>query len=198
MLKLEDPLPKSARLLAVLLSVTLLFPSSPVSSDSSRLHSVPTPVALLAGTEPYNDVLNIQAMQRADVYFQGGKTLVEATSVQKPEYIAMQSTPRLPENNDRVIGREIMATVTAYNTVTWQTDSTPCIAAGGYICGRTDIVACPRAIPLGTEVMINEKTYVCMDRLALKYDNRFDISFDKDIEGAKHFGARWLPVTILQ
>jgi len=71
--------------------------------------------------------------------------------------------------------------VTGYNTVPEQTDSTPCIAASGdNICGRTDVVACPRAIPLGTIIEIDGKDYTCLDRLAEKYDNRIDISCDKD------------------
>lgn len=73
--------------------------------------------------------------------------------------------------------------VTGYNTVPEQTDSTPCIAASGDdICGRRDVVACPRAIPLGTELEIDGERYVCLDRLAPKYDNRIDISCDKDMQ----------------
>lgn len=71
--------------------------------------------------------------------------------------------------------------VTGYNTVPEQTDATPCIAASGAnICGRTDVVACPRALPLGTEVEIDGRRYTCEDRLAPKYDSRIDISCDKN------------------
>lgn len=76
---------------------------------------------------------------------------------------------------------EVHAYVTGYNTVPGQTDDTPCIAASGAnICGRTDAVACPRHIPLGTYVTIRGQFYVCEDRLAKKFDRRFDISCDKD------------------
>ena len=76
---------------------------------------------------------------------------------------------------------EVRAFVTGYNTVAGQTDSTPCIAASGAnICGRRDAVACPRHINLGTIVEIRGTTYVCEDRLAKKFDNRFDVSCDKD------------------
>jgi len=75
----------------------------------------------------------------------------------------------------------IRAYVTGYNTVPEQTSSTPCIAAsGGNICGRTDVVACPRRISLGTFLQIRGATYICEDRLARKYDSRFDVSCDKD------------------
>lgn len=82
----------------------------------------------------------------------------------------------------RVIGfHDVRAYVTGYNTVPGQTDDTPCIAASGAnICGRTDAVACPRQISLGTFLVIRGTFYVCEDRLAKKYDSRFDISCDKD------------------
>lgn len=76
----------------------------------------------------------------------------------------------------------LKAYVTGYNTVPEQTDSAPCIAASGAdICGRRDAIACPRRIGLGTVVEINGTTYVCQDRLARKFDRRFDISCDKDM-----------------
>lgn len=80
------------------------------------------------------------------------------------------------------INTKINAYVTGYNTVEAQTDSEPCEAAGGYICGRTDVVACPRQYPLGTRVRIAGKEYECLDRTASKYNDRFDISCDKDFE----------------
>lgn len=77
---------------------------------------------------------------------------------------------------------KIEAYVTGYNTVEWQTDDTPCYAGDIYICGRNDVVACPRWIPKGTWVKIDKRLYECIDRLALKYNSRFDISCDKDFE----------------
>ena len=92
----------------------------------------------------------------------------------------------------------VVATVTAFNTVEAQTDSNPCEAASGdNICGRTDVVACPRDIPLGTWVVISGKRFECLDRTARKYDGRFDISFDKDIRAALNWGIRSVQVRIL-
>lgn len=76
---------------------------------------------------------------------------------------------------------KVYSLVTGYNTVEQQTDSTPCIAASGAnICGRRDVVACPREIKLGTTVQIRGSLYVCEDRTARKFNGRFDISCDKD------------------
>lgn len=89
-------------------------------------------------------------------------------------------------------------TISAYNTVEWQTDSTPCISASGdNICGRDDVVACPRAYPIGTNFIIDGKVYVCLDRLHGDYDSRIDISFDKDLQGAIEWGIKNKMVIIL-
>ena len=75
----------------------------------------------------------------------------------------------------------IEAYVTGYNTVIGQTDAMPCIGAlGTNICGRRNVIACPPLLPLGTMVEIKGKTYICEDRLAHKFRNRFDIICDQD------------------
>lgn len=92
----------------------------------------------------------------------------------------------------------VSAFVTGYNTVKEQTDSTPCIAASGDdICGRTDVVACPSAIPLGTQVVIDGKNYTCLDRTHAKFDGRYDISCDKDKECPKQVTG-YKDVTIIK
>ena len=91
---------------------------------------------------------------------------------------------------------DVVAHVTGYNTIPGQTDSTPCIAASGAdICGRRDAVACPRHIKLGTVVEIRGSTYVCEDRLAKKYDDRFDISCDKD-KACPYQVAGWTTIKV--
>jgi len=91
---------------------------------------------------------------------------------------------------------KIMARVTAFNTVIYQTDNNPCMAKFGYICNRNDVVACPRNIPAHTKVKILNKEYECMDWTAEKYNGRFDICFGKNIKGAKQFGIKYLEITI--
>jgi len=91
---------------------------------------------------------------------------------------------------------DVRAYVTDYNTVAGQTDSTPCIAAStANICGRRDVVACRRHISLGTTVEIRGATYVCEDRLAKKFDSRFDISCDKDT-ACPHQVTGWTTIKV--
>ena len=91
---------------------------------------------------------------------------------------------------------DVRAYVTGYNTVAGQTDSTPCIAAStANICGRRDAVACPRHITLGTTVEIRGATFVCEDRLAKKFDSRFDISCDKDM-ACPHQVTGWATIKV--
>ena len=94
--------------------------------------------------------------------------------------------------------KTIKAYVTAFNTVPEQTDEDPCQAKFGYICGRDDVVACPRNIPAHSKIIILGKEYECMDVTALKYNGRFDISFDKDIKKAIQFGIKYLTITIYE
>lgn len=116
----------------------------------------------------------------------------ECPAIQRSDnFISAYSSPIL-------IKEQVLATVTAYNTVPEQTDNTPCLGAGGNICGRNNVVACPRSIPLGTWVIIDDTYYECLDRLAVKYDDRFDISFDKDIRGAKEFGKQLKEIKIIR
>ena len=111
-----------------------------------------------------------------------------------------------PSNDSQVIN----ATITAFNTVEEQTDDRPCESASGHwICGRTDVVACPPHIPFHTWVEIPMgidqvfgatiiKRFECLDRTASKYSDRFDISFDKDMEGALNWGIKTLQVKIYE
>lgn len=116
-----------------------------------------------------------------------------------PEYYNRQDSFLTTYNSPILIKEQTYATITAYNTVPEQTWGDPCISASGdNICGKKNVVACPRSIPLGTWVIIDNEYYQCLDRLALKYDDRFDISFDKDIEGAKEFGKQEKEVLIIR
>jgi 3D (Asp-Asp-Asp) domain-containing protein len=116
-----------------------------------------------------------------------------------PEYFNREDVFLITYNSPILIKEQTYATITAYNTVPEQTWGDPCISASGdNICGKKNVVACPRSIPLGTWVIIDNEYYQCLDRLALKYDNRFDISFDKDIEGAKEFGKQNKEVLIIR
>ncbi len=88
-------------------------------------------------------------------------------------------------------------TISAYNTVAWQTDDSPCISASGKnICGRDDVIACPVKYKFGTQFQILNKIYTCEDRM--RDDGGIDISFDKDIASAGNWGIKVLAVQILK
>jgi 3D (Asp-Asp-Asp) domain-containing protein len=59
-------------------------------------------------------------------------------------------------------------------------------------------IACPRSIPLFTQVIIDNITYTCEDRTAKKYDGRFDIfmGYGKEAhQQAVNFGLKNLEVS---
>ena len=90
------------------------------------------------------------------------------------------------------------AIVTAYCACTTCCgDQAASITASGVkpISGVT--IAASRTLPIGTKVIINNHTYVVQDRLARRYDSRFDIYFDSH-QDAKKFGKQTLNVKIIQ
>ena len=58
-------------------------------------------------------------------------------------------------------------------------------------------VAASRKIKLGTHLRIDGHEYVVQDRLAKRYDSRFDIFFTNHTD-AKNFGLQHHVVTIIQ
>ena len=101
-------------------------------------------------------------------------------------------------NSPLFIKDETMASISAYNSVPEQTDNTPCLGAGGHICGRDDVVA-NNCLPIGTMVQIDGKIYEVYDRMNSRYGcEYFDIYMGMDVEGAIEFGRQYKEVIILQ
>ena len=86
-------------------------------------------------------------------------------------------------------------TLEKYKTITAYCLNKNLMASGKEVYNGA--IACPRKIPLGTNIIINNTKYICEDRLSLKYDNRFDI-WMKDCNDAIQFGKQKLPIIILQ
>ena len=91
--------------------------------------------------------------------------------------------------------------MTAYNSIEAQTDSSPCIGAGGNVCEFKGCVVANNSLKLGTQVEI-ESIGICtvMDRLNARYNNqpdRFDYFMGLDIPGALTFGVQKLAYTVL-
>ena len=120
---------------------------------------------------------------------------------------------------------EVLATITAYTSSVEETDNTPCLSASGVnLCKNTildihrlgimqdrisfdGIIACPKKYDFGTIVGIPKKLdgglsyydeYICLDRMNSRYDGqeRFDIYFGMDRQGALNFGRQTLEVKI--
>jgi 3D (Asp-Asp-Asp) domain-containing protein len=90
----------------------------------------------------------------------------------------------------------IMAVVTAYTSSVDETDSTPDITASGSKT-REGIAACPRKYPFGTKVVIDDRIYVCEDRMHIRFNDRFDIWMPTKKE-AFEWGRQTLPITVYE
>ena len=88
----------------------------------------------------------------------------------------------------------LIAEVTAYSSSLDETQGDPFITASGQRV-RDGIIACSRDYPFGTRFLIEGRLYVCLDRLARKYDHRFDIWKPSKAE-ALRFGRRELPIEV--
>ena len=100
------------------------------------------------------------------------------------------------QNASLFVENKTFGVVSAYNSFENQTDSTPCIGAGGYICGRNDVVA-NNCLDLGTIIEIDGKFYEVQDRMNKRYGcDHYDIFMDKDLQKAKEFGRQELEVII--
>lgn len=79
---------------------------------------------------------------------------------------------------------------TAYNSLSWQTDSTPWITASGTRCKEGTIAA--NFLPFGTKVLIDgfgDQIFVVEDRMNRRYKKRIDIWMRKYNDAVK-FGKR--------
>ena len=101
-----------------------------------------------------------------------------------------RNVPRAPERS------RFQATVTAYSSSPDETWGDPFITASGRRVFN-GLVACPRALPFGTQVSIGDRTYQCYDRLHRKYDHRFDIWMATKA-AALAFGQQRLPVEVIE
>jgi len=106
----------------------------------------------------------------------------------------------------------IIRTVTAYNLMSGQTDSSPCIgAANQNLCylmreKKMNVCAAPLSYEFGTIIKIpgytgsqknGDDTCVVLDRMADKYPERVDICMDQDKTRAENFGAQSINITIV-
>ncbi len=115
------------------------------------------------------------------------------------EIAAMQNTHKdfgvLPLSDVRKVDDQMTMTVSAYNSVVWQTDDTPCIGAQGTdICelleqGQQTCAA--NFVPIGTILNI-EGLGMCTvrDRMNARYYYRVDWYMGQDIQAARNWGIR--------
>lgn len=89
------------------------------------------------------------------------------------------------------------STVTAYSKLETCPHNS-CITASGKHA-KLGMAACPREIPFGTVVSIENVDYVCEDRTALRFNGRFDIFMGYDLDAytrALEYGKKRVQVIV--
>jgi 3D (Asp-Asp-Asp) domain-containing protein len=87
---------------------------------------------------------------------------------------------------------------TAYNSIEWQTDSTPWITALGTRC-REGVIAA-NFLPFGTKVLIDgfgDQVFVVEDRMNKRYKKRIDI-WMKEYNDAIKFGRQKIKFYVIE
>jgi len=148
-------------------------------------------------------------LPHAEVLAQAGETELtinqtqtETTATAIEESTAeTKATINLPANDIKV-RKTVTVTVTAYNAVPEQTDSTPCTTADGTnICtDEMPHVVAANWLPFGTKVRIpayfGDTVFEVHDRMNQRYSDRLDVLLPT-INEAKTFGVRQLEIEIL-
>ena len=105
------------------------------------------------------------------------------------------STPEIPPVEAIIEQYEVLeAEVSAYTNSVEETDDTPNIMASG-LTVYEGAIACPRRYPFKTIVEIEDREYICEDRMNIRYTNHFDI-FMYNREEALAFGRQVLEVKV--
>ena len=127
-----------------------------------------------------------------------------ATDEDETEVLEINTLVKDNEGNPVGLIQEekITRIVTAYNSVPWQTDDTPCIGAFGddlCVLHKVGDLSCAADLEYGTKLWIPPFQNWCTvrDRMARKFKDRVDLFMGDDIEGAKKFGKQKLTLTIL-
>jgi len=200
------------RILFIILFTLVLYP---FNSSTSRAQIVYQPQVLESEIFNLLPVADIEYFHSAGVEVQGRSR--EAVDFRPTENISNSSQVReikrslseslsekdykLPNISYRA-RREVVTTVTAYNPVPEQTDSTPCLTANGTdICSEPKAIIAANWLPFGTKVQIpdyfGDKIFEVQDRMNQRYSDRVDVLM-YDLDEAKKFGKRRLRIIVLE
>ena len=133
-----------------------------------------------------------------------------------PDGGIVEDTVQDDDPEDSALAVDVIATITAYTSSPEETSGDECISASQVnLCHNTisdihrlgiiqdrisfdGIIACPKKYKFGTIVEIENRKYICLDRMNSRYDGqeRFDIYFGHDKQGALEFGKRTLNIKI--
>lgn len=90
----------------------------------------------------------------------------------------------------------VLAEVTAYNAEESQTDDTPTITASNKKV-RVGMIACPRHLPFGTEIIVEDVSYFCEDRMNKRFVGHYYDIFMQSKKEALSWGRRLVEVKIV-
>lgn len=191
------------RVVFAVLAGLILFPLKPMIGNSQNLFA-PIPLESPAGS--VGEFVAVDFLQKAKLEIQGKTSQASKDESESKDLAVKISKPVIEGPAEDKIAekyskREVITTVTAYNPVPEQTDSTPCITASGKnVCDQKMNVIAANWLPFGTKVQIpdyfGERVFEVQDRMNARYSDRVDVLM-YDLAEAKEFGKRRLRVVVL-
>lgn len=115
---------------------------------------------------------------------------------------AFKEAGEFPQSGFRPAKQERIVTITAYNSVPWQTNDQPCLGAQSTdICKfhnyGLDNTCAANFVPLGTILEVEGLgTCVVRDRMNKRFSDRVDWYMYMDIQGAREFGVQRKKISI--
>jgi len=147
--------------------------------------------------------LSIGLIGLIDVNVEANK-LAQEIQVDSKKLLTLEQNTLIPSANpsepEPKVIRKLQATITAYSSTVWQTDSTPFITASN--TRVKDGVIANNLLPFGTKIRIPElygdKIFVVEDRMHSRLsDYNFDIWFET-YQDAKNFGVKKASIEVLE
>ncbi len=106
------------------------------------------------------------------------------------------------EEKEKYIWKPLEVTVSAYNSVSWQTSGNPNIAAWGDTLkpGMKSVAVSRDLLQLGlthnTQIKIEglDSIYLVKDKMHSRWSNRIDLYMGKDVKKAREWGRKKLTI----
>lgn len=202
----EDLVPLSRRqqtvfqLIIVCVFQFLLFFTPVLAAEAVAKESLSNEFEVSIGINTKKEIDPVVATLIASAQEASNPEIREVTMVGPQNEVVPAEEAHVPEI--KIVSTSIR-TITAYNSVPEQTDSTPCITANGFdVCEHwTEDTIAANFLKFGTKVRIPElfgdRIFIVRDRMNKRFSDRVDV-WMKEVPDARKFGKRTAYIEVVE